>query len=175
MTAFEAIIVGGGHNGLTCAAYLARAGLDVCVLERRHVLGGACVTEEVWPGQRVSRASYVVSMLQPKIVSDLRLTDHGYQPIPLDPSYATFGPDGRPILFSADPERTPTDPGVQLTERELQVLRGMSQGKSNGQIGRELYLSEDTVKTHARRLFRKLGVRDRAQAVAHGFRRGLVS
>ena len=68
--------------------------------------------------------------------------------------------------------RTPTDPGVQLTERELQVLRGMSQGKSNGQIGRELYLSEDTVKTHARRLFRKLGVRDRAQAVAHGFRRG---
>ena len=106
MTAFEAIIVGGGHNGLTCAAYLARAGLDVCVLERRHVLGGACVTEEVWPGQRVSRASYVVSMLQPKIVSDLRLSDHGYQPIPLDPSYATFGPDGRPILFSADPERT---------------------------------------------------------------------
>jgi DNA-binding NarL/FixJ family response regulator len=71
--------------------------------------------------------------------------------------------------------RTPTDPGVQLTERELQVLRGMSQGKSNGQIARELYLSEDTVKTHARRLFRKLGVRDRAQAVAHGFRRGLVS
>jgi DNA-binding NarL/FixJ family response regulator len=71
--------------------------------------------------------------------------------------------------------RTPADSGVQLTERELQVLRGMAQGKSNGQIGRELYLSEDTVKTHARRLFRKLGVRDRAQAVAHGFRRGLVS
>jgi DNA-binding NarL/FixJ family response regulator len=61
-----------------------------------------------------------------------------------------------------------------LTERELQVLRGMSEGKSNGQIGRELYLSEDTVKTHARRLFRKLGVNDRAQAVALGFRRGLV-
>jgi DNA-binding NarL/FixJ family response regulator len=71
--------------------------------------------------------------------------------------------------------RTPADSGVQLTERELQVLRGMAQGKSNGQIGRELYRSEDTVKTHARRLFRKLGVRDRAQAVAHGFRRGLVS
>lgn len=67
------------------------------------------------------------------------------------------------------------DPGVRLTDREMQVLRGMSQGKSNGQIGRELYLSEDTVKTHARRLFRKLGVRDRAQAVAHGFRRGFVS
>lgn len=71
--------------------------------------------------------------------------------------------------------RQPSDPGVQLTDREMQVLRGMAQGKSNGQIGRELYLSEDTVKTHARRLFRKLGVRDRAQAVAHGFRRGLVA
>jgi DNA-binding NarL/FixJ family response regulator len=61
-----------------------------------------------------------------------------------------------------------------LTERELQVLRGMSQGKSNGSIGKELYLSEDTIKTHARRLFRKMGVNDRAQAVALGFRWGLV-
>jgi DNA-binding NarL/FixJ family response regulator len=74
-------------------------------------------------------------------------------------------------------QRGAAEPGssINLTEREMQVLRGMSQGKSNGQIGRELYLSEDTVKTHARRLFRKLGVRDRAQAVAHGFRRGLVA
>ena len=64
--------------------------------------------------------------------------------------------------------------GMQLTERELQVLTGMSQGKSNAEIGRELFLSEDTVKTHARRLFRKMNVTDRAQAVASGFRRGLV-
>ena len=69
--------------------------------------------------------------------------------------------------------REPT--GVQLSMREMQVLTGMSQGKSNAQIGRELYLSEDTIKTHARRLFRKLGVNDRAQAVALGFRRGLVT
>src|SRR5437763_1882213 len=61
-----------------------------------------------------------------------------------------------------------------LTERELQVLHGMSQGRSNAEIGRELYLSEDTIKTHARRLFRKMGVNDRAQAVAAGFRLGLV-
>jgi DNA-binding NarL/FixJ family response regulator len=67
------------------------------------------------------------------------------------------------------------DPSASLTERELQVLRGMSQGKSNAEIGRSLFLSEDTVKTHARRLFRKLGVNDRAQAVALGFRRGLVT
>jgi DNA-binding NarL/FixJ family response regulator len=64
--------------------------------------------------------------------------------------------------------------GPELTERELQVLRGMAAGKSNAQIGRELYLSEDTIKTHARRLFRKMRVNDRAQAVASGFRLGLV-
>jgi DNA-binding NarL/FixJ family response regulator len=62
-----------------------------------------------------------------------------------------------------------------VTERELQVLRGMSEGKSNGQIGRELYLAEDTVKTHARRIFRKLRVKDRAEAVAQGFRCGYVT
>jgi DNA-binding NarL/FixJ family response regulator len=72
------------------------------------------------------------------------------------------------------PRLDPTDRVPQLTERERQVLEGMAAGKSNGEIGRELYLSEDTVKTHARRLFRKLGAADRAQAVAVGFRSGLV-
>ena len=83
-------------------------------------------------------------------------------------------PSLRRALSSRDTVRS-APPQAQLTERELQVLTGMSQGKSNSAIGRELYLSEDTVKTHARRLFRKLGVNDRAQAVALGFRRGLVS
>jgi DNA-binding NarL/FixJ family response regulator len=68
-----------------------------------------------------------------------------------------------------------TAPPVALSMREMQVLTGMSQGKSNAQIGRELYLSEDTIKTHARRLFRKLGAKDRAEAVATGFRRGMMS
>jgi phytoene dehydrogenase-like protein len=97
--------VGGGHNGLTTAAYLARAGLEVCVLERRPVLGGACVTEEVWPGARVSRASYVVSMLQPKVIEDLRLRDFGFRAVPLDPAYAALTPDG-PIFFFDDAKRT---------------------------------------------------------------------
>jgi DNA-binding NarL/FixJ family response regulator len=72
-------------------------------------------------------------------------------------------------------EPAPAGRRLALTERELQVLRGMADGKSNAEIGRELFVSEDTVKTHARRLFRKLGARDRAHAVAAGFRAGLVA
>ncbi len=102
---YDAIVVGGGHNGLTATAYLARAGLRVICLERRDVLGGACVTEELWPGARVSRASYVVSMLQPKIVSDLRLADFGYRVIPLDPAYVSLTEQG-PIFFFNEVERT---------------------------------------------------------------------
>jgi phytoene dehydrogenase-like protein len=102
---YDAIVVGAGHNGLTAAAYLARAGLRTCVLERRHIVGGACVTEEVWPGRRVSRASYVVSMLQPKVVRDLELKRHGYHAVPLDPPFGTFTSDGSAILFPNDERR----------------------------------------------------------------------
>jgi phytoene dehydrogenase-like protein len=104
-TSYDAIVVGGGHNGLTTAAYLAKAGQKVLVLERRPILGGACVTEEVWPGKRISRASYVVSMLQPKIVKDLRLEDFGYHAVPLDPAYAALTEDG-PMVFYDDPAAT---------------------------------------------------------------------
>src|ERR1700754_3226117 len=102
---YDAIVVGGGHNGPATAGCLAQAGQRVLVLERRHILGGACVTEELWPGRRVSRASYVVSMLQPKIVKDLRLEDFGYRAVPLDPAYAALTPDG-PVVFYDDPRAT---------------------------------------------------------------------
>ena len=71
MTTHDVIIVGGGHNGLACAAYLARSGFGVLVLERRDVLGGAAVTEEMWDGYRISSASYVVSLLPDRIVAEL--------------------------------------------------------------------------------------------------------
>ena len=102
---YDAIVVGGGHNGLTTGAYLARAGLRTLILERRPILGGACVTEEVWPGARVSRASYVVSMLQPKVVEELQLKRFGYEAYPLDPAYAAMTPDG-PIIFHDDVTKT---------------------------------------------------------------------
>lgn len=78
---YDALIIGGGHDGLTCAFYLAKAGMRVCVLERRHIVGGAAVTEEFHPGFRNSTASYTVSLLRPKVIADMKLHDYGYRVI----------------------------------------------------------------------------------------------
>ncbi len=76
-TPFDAVIIGGGHNGLVCACYLAEAGLKVRVVERRDIVGGTAVTEEFFPGFRNSTASYTVSLLHPKVIADLKLAEHG--------------------------------------------------------------------------------------------------
>src|SRR5438270_13547206 len=90
---YDAVVIGGGHNGLVNAAYLARAGKKVLVLERRHVLGGAAVTEEVFPGFRFSVFSYVVSLLRPEIIRELELPKHGLDILPLDGTFTPL-PEG---------------------------------------------------------------------------------
>ncbi len=101
----DVIIIGGGHNGLACAAYLARAGLDVLVLERRGVLGGAAVTEEPWPGYKISSASYVVSLLESKIVEELQLKRFGYMVSLISPDYFAPFPDGTSLTLWGDVKR----------------------------------------------------------------------
>jgi phytoene dehydrogenase-like protein len=101
---YDLIVIGAGHNGLVTAAYAARAGLKVLVLERREVIGGACVTEEIWPGFKVSTAAYVNSLLRPEIIRDLELKRHGFQMLPRNPSSFTPFPDGRYLLLGPDKE-----------------------------------------------------------------------
>ncbi|RME21744.1 MAG: NAD(P)/FAD-dependent oxidoreductase [Deltaproteobacteria bacterium] len=102
---YDAIIVGGGHNGLTCAAYLARAGRTVLVLERRHVVGGAAVSEEIHPGFRYTVCSYVVSLLRPSVIRELQLARFGLEITPLECSFTPL-PDGRSLCRWPDPART---------------------------------------------------------------------
>ncbi len=99
---YDAIIIGGGHNGLVTACYLARAKWKVLVLERRHVVGGACVTEETFPGFKVSTAAYVNSLFRPEIIRDLRLKDYGFEVLERNPSSFTPFLDGRYLLMGPD-------------------------------------------------------------------------
>lgn len=99
---YDAIVIGAGHNGLVTAAYLGKAGKKVLVLERRHVVGGACVTEETFPGYKVSTAAYVNSLFRPEIIHDLKLHDHGFVVLERHPSSFSPFPDGRHLFLSGD-------------------------------------------------------------------------
>jgi phytoene dehydrogenase-like protein len=92
-TVYDAIVVGAGHNGLTAGAYLARAGLSTLILERREIVGGCCVTEEIAPGCRASTTSYIASMLRPEVIQDLGLREHGLRMVPCDPALQVAFPD----------------------------------------------------------------------------------
>ena len=83
---YDAIVVGAGHNGLTAAAYLARAGMRTLVIERRDIVGGCCVTEEIAPGCRASTTSYIASMLRPEVIRDLKLRQYGLRMVPCEPA-----------------------------------------------------------------------------------------
>ena len=118
---YDLIVIGGGHNGLVTAAYAARAGVKVLVLERREVLGGACVTEELWPGFKVSTAAYVNSLLRPEIIRDLELKRHGFKMLPRNPSSFTPFPDGRSLLLG--PYKAQTHKEVaKFSEKDADAL-----------------------------------------------------
>lgn len=102
---FDAIVIGAGHNGLTAAAYLGRAGLKTLVFERREIVGGCCVTEEIAPGCRASTTSYIASMLRPEVIRDLRLAEHGLRMVPCDPAIQVAFPDGRVVPWWAERDR----------------------------------------------------------------------
>src|SRR5579871_284999 len=106
MPKYDAVIVGGGHNGLVTAAYLARAGRKVLVLERRELVGGCAVTEEIWTGYRVSTAAYLTSLLQERIVRELELPRFGYIVDAKDPAFFSAFPDGRHMFMWQDGRKT---------------------------------------------------------------------
>jgi len=106
MANYDCIVIGGGHNGLVTAAYLAREGKRVCVLERRHLLGGCACSEALWPGYKVSTAAYVISLMLPEVIADLRLRHHGLTILRRNPSSFTPLLDGRSLTMGPDEEAT---------------------------------------------------------------------
>ena len=106
MPKYDAIVIGGGHNGLVTAAYLARASRKVLVLERRELVGGCAVTEEIWPGYRVSTAAYLASLMQERIVRELDLVRYGYRVDAKDPAFFSAFPDGRHFFMWQDRAKT---------------------------------------------------------------------
>jgi phytoene dehydrogenase-like protein len=131
---YDAVIIGGGHNGLVSAAYLARAGLKTLVLEQRHVLGGAAVTEELYPGFRFSVFSYVVSLLRPEIIRELDLPRHGLDILPLDGTFTPLRPGEGPAKGGGDYLWRVNDHGRTIRELRRWSLSDAEAYEEYGQL-----------------------------------------
>ncbi|MBI4821334.1 MAG: NAD(P)/FAD-dependent oxidoreductase [Deltaproteobacteria bacterium] len=131
-TTYDAIVVGAGHNGLVCAAYLAKAGKKVLVLERRHLVGGATITEEIYPGFKFSACSYVVSLLRPHIIRDLELPKYGYEILPLESTFTPF-PDGSYLMRGPDPHAS-RRAIAQISKKDAETYPLFS--RAMGELGR---------------------------------------
>jgi phytoene dehydrogenase-like protein len=118
MVTHDAIVIGAGHNGLTAAQYLARSGLRTLVLERRDIVGGACVTEEIAPGCRASTTSYIASMLRPEVVRDLALERHGLRMIPCEPGLQAAFEDGTVVPWWSDHDRAVNEFASSISEAD---------------------------------------------------------
>ena len=118
METYDAIVIGGGHNGLTAAYYLANAGVRTLVLERREIVGGACVTEEIAPGCRASTTSYIASMLRPEVIRDLRLERHGLRMIPCEPGLQAAFEDGTVVPWWSDHDRAVKEFASSISEED---------------------------------------------------------
>src|ERR1700740_3193025 len=123
MQTYDVVIIGGGHNGLTCAAYLGMAGLKVKVLERRAVVGGAAVTEEFYPGFSNSVAAYTVSLLNPKVMADLKLAEHGLRIAERRAKNFLPAPDGSCLLTGEGRTRASLE---RLSRRDAASLQGFN-------------------------------------------------
>jgi len=123
----DVAVIGAGHNALVCAAYLARAGVEVECFERREVVGGACVTEELWPGVRASPAAYTLSLLRPEIRRELDLAGHGLQVEVHEPYLFAPLPDGRKVVTWSDPDRTATQLQADWSRADAEGYRAFSQ------------------------------------------------
>lgn len=159
---YDAIVIGGGHNGLTAAAYLAKGGLRALVLERRDVVGAAAVTEEIAPGYRCSTASYVVSLLRSEVVRDLDLERHGYETLPIGTFFTAFA-DGRYLLLNGDPDHDRAEVG-KYSNRDYNAMQ-----RFDGVLG----AASDVLRGEMLKAPPSLGLRGVGD-VLHGLRLGLA-
>ena len=157
---YDAIIVGGGHNGLTCAAYLSRAGLKVLVLEARRLLGGACVSEELIPGAIFSSCSYVQIMLRQEVVDDLELKRHGLLSVAPELQEIGIWDDGQHVMFWEDSARTLKSIEQLSPEDGPNFLRFVTRLRRFGDITRSLLLSDPMAVEDIRALFASTGEED---------------